>query len=190
MHTAHLRGTKRIRHHVDTLMELLPTLRHVCEMSQLPQIEDVIPMQPMKTSVETAAHPFVRQVHDKFPRVDAKLADRPGEANWQRFDRLQELQSGPNLENTGANQIAQPCQSKFIPVSEFQDSGLGSSLRVQSQSAASAASHSSFLTTKSSAHGGPVHVPPTPAEVDLKQSFDCQICRETSSDIKSRVEWK
>lgn len=81
-------------------------------------------------------------------------------------------------------------KSSFIPVSLFQDSGLGSSLPAQTSYAATAASHSSFVSSNAEGESGHLRVPPTPKGVFEGIPFVCEICSHELSEIKNRVDWK
>lgn len=116
-----------------------------------------------------------------------------GEANWQRYVRLQDLAAA--AENTVAGRIHQVIvtgtpKSVFQPLSRFQDSSLGSSTHSISLYPASNASHASFLSSAGDAMKGRPRVPSTPIEVSEGKSFTCFICSKNLSGIRNRVDWK
>jgi hypothetical protein len=92
-----------------------------------------------------------------------------------------------NEEGTEEQEIA---HSTFLPVSKFHDSGLGTSVPAQSDHAFSIASHTSFLSSHAESEDGKARVPPTPEQVAEGQPFDCAICGQTLTSIKSRIDWK
>jgi hypothetical protein len=81
-------------------------------------------------------------------------------------------------------------KSVFRPISEFHDSGLGSSKPARSRVSASLASHTSFQSSVSEKNKGRLRVPPTPAEVSSGKPFTCFICGQILMMIKNRIEWK
>lgn len=200
-HDSHLRSLSRMRNLVRNLMDLLPTLKHLCENKECLQVENSSTNRPVYTQVAPSARPYVHQIHDKFPSIDSNLADRLGEANWQRFRRLLSLNRTDKSKATSLDPDSEeepgeedlervPEPSAYAPISEFQDSGLGTSVPAASKYAASVASHTSFLSTQSAAHRGAVRAPPTPIEVAQGRPFQCFVCAKIQSRIKNRADWK
>ncbi|KAJ9606165.1 hypothetical protein H2200_009126 [Cladophialophora chaetospira] len=173
--------------YVDLLMDLCPTLEQTYNdmhkgSSRRPQglLHDAI-------SVTPAALPYINNVKDKFPRAVQELVRRLGEANWQRHERLRSIQAhGPSSEPV----IIRDAKSLFRPVSQFQDSALGSSIRTQSQRAESNASHSSFVSSTADQEKGHFRVPPLPKGASYEETFVCPYCCGAVSKIKNRIDWK
>ncbi len=165
--------------------------------------------------VTDAARHFVLQVHDKFRNAQTSLVERLGEANWQRFTRIRKYmydrqqsmlqdeaghQDGGRRDDTkkGGNLLSDRTQHKdraepkslFRSMSEFHDSGLGSSKPARSRAAASVASHSSFRSTLTENHQGRPRVPSTPPEAFSGEPFICFICGKILTAIKNRIDWK
>lgn len=195
-HQSHTASFRRLKMHVQCLMDLLPTLVHCCDeewarlgypktaaLTQNPQVLQTI-------------RPYVMKILDKFPSIEISLAIRLGEANWNQFKRLQDfaatnrsLKEQPDLNNESALEGEELQAVTFHPTSECQDSGLGSSLPAKSRRNP-VASHTSFLSTGSSIARGTTRVPPTPAEVEKGVPFVCSICGLTLSCIRSGIDWR
>ncbi len=180
-----------IHTYVSCLMDLLPTLeRAMLVDEQAVLTTDEIPI-PSKFHVSEPAAFYVSFVLAKFQNIDLRLAQRLGEANWQRHVRVRTQIAG-SVEPTEAvesKEIIQ-AQSIFVPRSLFQDSGLVSSLPTQSSYAASAASHTSSISSLANDHKEAYRVPPTPAEVHDREHFRCFICGHMLCNIKNHVDWK
>lgn len=186
-HTTHLRLLGRLEHYVRCLMSLLPTLQHRCTEDQVPLAQDSLLSVPADKSVPDDVQPFVKQVQDKFPKIDAILGKRLGTANWHRFRRLRALAQCHH--EAGLVEL-DTAHSAFAPVSRFQDSGLGSSVPVYLEDARSIGSQSSFRSTATAADRGVFRVPATPIEVEQGRPFTCNICLQTVVNIRSRKQWK
>jgi hypothetical protein len=166
-------------------MELLPSLERSETMSKKEANVDPIPRSSFRVS-EPASY-FVSHVIDKFRNADIKLAERLGEANWQRHERIRHQVEA----STGSEDDDPPAAySVFQPFSMFHDSGIGTSKPATSSYAMSNASHASFLTSVAERSRGALRVPETPAEVGLGKPFQCEICGHTLSKIKNRIDWK
>ncbi|KAG4432689.1 hypothetical protein IFR05_011838 [Cadophora sp. M221] len=171
--------------YVGCLMELLPSMEET--LSSLDWEDgDNQHRQPIDFQISGPAQPYVLKVYDKFPLADMHLMHRLGEANWQRHMSLRAMGNEEEAE-----QLPQELPKiTFVAVSEFQDSGLGSSLPARSTYAATVASHSSFQTTADEKDSGSLRVPPTPKEVSDGEPFNCQICGQFLSNIRNRVDWR
>lgn len=203
----HLKSLCQLNSHVTSLMDLLPTLHHCCTIKSFPMSEICQSKPRVQSELPFAVRPYVLQIHDKFKLIDDALANRLGEANWQRYLQLQALAkqiraraSGhvaieieseeEGEEGEGEENEPELAHPSFVPLSEFHDSGLGSSIPTKSRRTASIASHSSFLSTQSAASRGVAHVPSTPADVQEGKPFICNICGQLLENIKNRVDWK
>ena len=74
---------KSVHDLVDQLLELVPALRQFHSHLQLTNRAHATKAQEF--CVSQAALPFVRSVADRFKNAGQRLAERLGEANWQRF---------------------------------------------------------------------------------------------------------
>jgi hypothetical protein len=138
--------------------------------------------------VSGSAMIYVRNILDKFPNADFKLAQRLGEANWQRHVKIRSGNqiSKVELEVAGAKSVFYD-GSVFYGSSVFRDSGLGSSMHSTSCYAPSA---SSFVSKVGDDDSEYFRVPRTPTEVFEGKPFKCFICGRLLAQIKNRVDWK
>ncbi len=137
--------------------------------------------------VSGPARTYILNIRDRFLEADSQLVERLGEANWQRHVALSGLPMQADCSDVPVEEAA---KSVFLPVSLFQDSGLGSSLPAQTSCAATSASHTSFISSQVDAKGGGLRVPPTPKAVSKGIPFSCGICGQTLSQNKNRINWK
>jgi hypothetical protein len=173
--------------YIDLLMDLCPTLEHTFNDMHKTNSRRAPRSARGNISVTPAAVPYVRNVQDKFPRANQELVRRLGEANWQRHERLRAIQaSGPASES----KAIKDSKSLFRPVSLFQDSALGSSIRTQSQRAESNASHSSFVSSSADNEKSRFQVPGLPKGASYGEPFMCPYCCEMVFKVNSRIDWK
>ncbi|KAF7514087.1 hypothetical protein GJ744_004412 [Endocarpon pusillum] len=183
------RALENLEFHTKCLMDLLPsieqTYKNVCD----PGLGMEDGSGKISFQVTEAARPYVLQVLDKFENASVSLAERLGEANWQRFMRVRQHMAG-ELRGNDLEDLHVGARSTFFPASKFQDSGLGSSLRPEPSFALTDASHSSFVSNLSEKDGSRARVPATPNEVAEGISFECFICKRMLTKIKNRIDWK
>lgn len=148
-------------------------------------------MLQMPSELPNAARPYIIQVHDKFRNIDTDLANRLGEANWKRYLLLKNLARRIRGE-AWADDEEDPAITgpSFFPVSEFRDSGLGSSVPAKSKYAGSEISHTSFFSTQSARGRGVARVPPTSPEVGRGEPFSCCLCGKVLKHVKNRADWR
>jgi len=167
-------------------MDLLPSMEDTLSLARQVKDEDQ-PSVPLEFHVSGPARTYILNICDRFPKADSKLVERLGEANWQRHTALRRLLLQADSSDFP---VEEPAKSVFVPVSLFQDSGLGSSLPSQTSYATTSASHTSFVSSQADEEGGGLRVPPTPKAVIKGTPFNCEICGQTLSQIKNRVDWK
>lgn len=166
------------------LMELVPTLEQSLPCVGKPA-RSAFFVPPPAFRVSEPALTYVRNVFDKFPQADIKLTERLGEANWQRHVKVRN-----KIDQVANDDLVESKAFVVAPFSEFRDSALGSSIPTRSQYAASAASHTSFVSSLADGEERSIRVPPTPAEVSAGKPFQCHICGHTLHRIRNRVDWK
>lgn len=106
----------------ECLMDLLPGLERSSGVQQQTPMNYIVHSPVFQVS--EPASPFVSLVLDRFRKANPRLAQRLGEANWQRYVRIR-TQIGANDEDEHARADSViPC-SVFSPVTLFRDSGLG-----------------------------------------------------------------
>lgn len=174
-----------LSHNIGLLMELLPTLEATYNQKHA-TLEKDSSKQPFVTTA--AASPYVAHIRDKFQSAPLDLANRLGEANWQRHQsiRASVANSTQKVEDTLAS--TQDAKTVFQPASAFQDSALGSSIPAEIDKDESVASHSSFLSSIGSDGETRRRVPSIPIAT-WGQLFPCPFCH-TLVDIVTRVAWK
>ena len=132
--------------------------------------------------ISDPAHAYVSLVKDRFHNISEQLANRLGQANWQRHEELRLVASDVHIPSQPALSIAQ---------TTFVDSGYQSDksrLSLYATSVKSHTSHSSFKSTGSAIDTGRSRVPPAPEAVRTGRE-PCPYCHELIK-ISSRVDWK
>lgn len=165
----------------DWLTQLSTTIEQNYSRAKAHQKKSVYP-PIVPFSVSGPARTYVGLVQDKYPKAVRKLAERFGEANWQRHVNIRnQLDSeAPTPEEPAAHSL-------FRPHSAFHDSGIGTSIPAYTTYAAS---HTSYRSSASQCARGSVRVPSTPVEVGAGKPFQCFLCKMTLSNIKTRIDWK
>lgn len=174
-----------IEFYTKCLLDLLPSMEQTYKDASDPGLHFEEGGRKISFHVTEAARPYVLQLHDKFREAKISLVERLGEANWQRFIRIRQYDAANFLKDELA-----AARSTFIPASKFHDSGLGTSLSGKSLSAPTIASHSSFVSSLADKEGYCPRVPPTPDKVAEGLPFECLICKQSLTKIKTRVDWK
>jgi hypothetical protein len=168
------------------LMDLLPSMEDTLSLTRQATDEDQ-PSLPLEFHVSGPARTYILNICDRFPKADSQLVERLGEANWQRHTALRGLPMQTDSSDVPVEELA---KSVFVPVSLFQDSGLGCSVPAQTSYAATSASHTSFVSSQADEEAGRLRVPPTPKAVFKGIPFSCETCGQTLSQIKNRIDWK
>ena len=115
------------------------------------------------------------------------MVARLGEANWQRHHHVRNIPlSDGDLLNNEFDTV-ENATAFFRPYSAFRNSGIGTSIPAQTEYAAS---HTSFLSTKSEMKLDGLKVPPCPERMIESKSFQCFLCGRTQSNIRNHVDWK
>jgi hypothetical protein len=169
------------------LMDLLPSMEDTLNLASQAKDEDQS-SSPLDFHVSGPAKTYILNIFDRFSKANYQLVERLGEANWQRHIALR---NGLTKEVESSDVVIEEApKSVFIPVSLFQDSGLGTSQPAHTGYATTSASHTSFVSSQADEGGGGLRVPPTPKAVSERIPFTCEICGQTLSQIKSRIDWK
>lgn len=117
----------------------------------------------------------------KFPHADSTLLQHLGEASWERYQRMQKERE---VNAYGGVTLAPEARSQ-IAKSDFQDSGIGTSLPQTPSTYAE--SVMSFLTSVSG--GQRANIPPLPAEAKNGSPFECSACGKYIKAANNR-EWR
>jgi hypothetical protein len=169
------------------LMDLVPSMENTLNFASQVKVEDQT-SSPLDFHVSGPSRAYIFNIYDRFSKANPRLVERLGEANWQRHVALRK--GTTNQAERISTAIEEAPKSVFIPVSLFQDSGLGTSLLAQTSYAHTTASHTSFVSSQADDDGGGLRVPPTPKAVPKGIPFSCEICGQTLSRIKNRIDWK
>src|SRR5690242_256553 len=124
---------------------------------------------------------YTELIRAKFPQAEIPLLQRLGEASWNRYQRLQKEREVNAQESSMLMYGAKSENGK----SEFQDSGLGTSL--PQTPSAYAETIVSFATSISG--GQRLNLPPLPAEAKQGLPFECNACGRHIRAANNR-EWK
>ena len=171
-------------------MDLAPTLQRAMDERAMALEFRTDARDAATFHVSEAARQYVLRIVDKYHHAGRGLVERLGEANWQRYIRIQRQIQSTREADGGNGERSRTANSTFLPFSRFHDSGPGSSKLARSTYADSLASHTSLASTQSDASGGRLRVPPTPPEVAQRLSFRCCICGVILTNIKNRIDWK
>ena len=120
----------------------------------------------------------------RYENASISLVELLAEANLERSIRLRAQE---DREEQVDDHMLKDAATLFKPISLFHDSGLGTSNGTMSHSAATVASHTSFLSVAGEEALGRPRVPPLPQKGG--HPFQCNYCRRTIS-IRNRIEWK
>ena len=181
---------KDIAAHLTCLMDLVPTIEQTGQQRDLAGRVVVGSLPSASFRMSAPAEQYVRQICDKYPKAPNELAERLGEANWQRFQRIRDSEQEKSETATDTKGALELAKSAFAPVSQFHDSGLGSSIPALSQYAASDASYISYLSSEVDKDSGRLRVPSIPKEAVDGLPFGCFICGKTLATIRNRLDWK
>ena len=164
----------------ECLTELRPSLEQNLVNAEKAHTQPEI-LPAVSSLITGPARAYVKLVKEKYPKVGDQLADRLGEANWQRHQNVR------NQKEVVTVPIEEEAGSTFQPISVFHDSGIGTSVPAQAHYAPS---HTSFVSSDAAEDEGSLRVPALPAEAGLGKSFQCFICRQKLSNIRNRIDWK
>ena len=122
-------------------------------------------------------------IRAKFPDADNDLLRSLGQISWDRYQRMQQERE------SNALALAQPvqtsCHKSLAAGSEFQDSGIGTSL--PQVASAYAETVVSFLTSVSEVKR--VNIPPLSVEAKSGLPFECAACGKLTRATTNR-EWR
>lgn len=173
--------------HTESLSDLAVSLDQTLDYAEMLTKEDKLPIASSFT-VSDPAQVYVSNLLDKFPNADPKLVKRLGQKNWERHQSIRmkamEKENGPIIHEEGVT------PSLFKPFSLFHDSGLGLSTATISAYAASAISHSSFVSSIADGERRSWRVPPLPLAATVGKPFTCDLCGQVQNKIKNHIDWK
>ncbi|KAJ5332788.1 uncharacterized protein N7506_006571 [Penicillium brevicompactum] len=170
----------RIHCYVSCLMDTAPLINKRIAFSQ-GRVESQQTSSENVMRFSQSAQPFAMRIQDRFCIGLTPLVERLAQANWERSIRIRAQREEQSYV------VDRDTVTLFKPCSIFNDSGIGTSAPTMSQYAASAASHTSYLSTPGiEAHGRP-RVPSLPQSDG--RPFQCDYCRKVIS-LQTRIDWK
>jgi hypothetical protein len=182
------RGLRRLAENVKVHTDCLTDLNTALEDPAIdPDHDDEASVPRVK---QRTAHDYHADlVLAKFPNAHTSLVERLGRTSWDRYCRMQQEREQNAIVNANAladeqQRIPSAAKSDFAD-SEFQDSGLGTS--IPSAPSQYAETVISFMTSLGS--GKRVQIPLLPAEAKLGQQFDCSACGRIIHVTNNRV-WR
>lgn len=169
-----------VRMHTGCLMDLNAAL-------ECPAVDQDFNDEPTATKIEQrAAHDYHADlVLAKFPHANANLVQCLGKISWDRYQRMQqEREQNSKTTTSELSGLNVATKSEFAN-SDFQDSGLGTSLpAVPTQYAETMIS---FMT--SIAGGKRVNIPLLSAEAKTGAPFECNACGKQIR-VKNNRDWR
>jgi hypothetical protein len=120
----------------------------------------------------------------KFPQADVLLVHQLGKASWERYQRMQQEREL----NTNKGIVPTTSNKSHANLSEFQDSGLGTSLAPPvSYYASTIVSARSLMSSITGARG--TNLPSLSSEARSGALFDCSACGKSIRAVTNR-EWR
>ncbi|KAF1851954.1 uncharacterized protein K460DRAFT_373842 [Cucurbitaria berberidis CBS 394.84] len=165
-------GIKAIVEDIKTYTDCLVDLSTALDC---PAVDPIHDDEPSVLNVQQrAAHDYHADlILAKYPKANADLVECLGRASWQRYQRIkQERESNANAQ-IYAQAHPDSAGKSLVADSEFQDSGLGTSLP-SAPPTAYAETVISFMT--SNAGGKRIQIPPLSAEAKNGAQFECNAC--------------
>ena len=185
----HTQANFRISSFSTHLIDLGPTLERTLRCMARASSKSSPPVI-MPFNVSEAAKAYASLIRDKFNQAPIQLVERMGEANWQRHKKMRK-QIGSASEKSEEESVLDEdlggAVSTSLPSSTFHNSGIGTSLPVQTRYTPS---HASLISSNTEGLSGRLRVPREPAEVVAGRPFKCHFCGKKLSNIRTRVQWK
>jgi hypothetical protein len=151
------------------LMELDPLFRDPVLDLALHKQKHVQDLKAIDWAPEKA---YCDKVQQRFPKAEALLVERLGQANWARYLRCQEMRDSPI--EVGAQPLQASAADKgddgtVAANSRYHDSGLGTSLPA-------ASSYAETVMTYGAGDGQKIRIPPLSDEAKKGTPFPCLAC--------------
>lgn len=127
---------------------------------------------------------YCRKLRERFLPASVQIIEKVGSANWQRFRRIKDIR-----EVVVPDEVEPPTSAPAK--SAFPDSGIGSSLKMDSiissppEAARSVTSIRSFM----SCEDGAMILPPVPPAT-LTGERICYICEKSIKNIENESQWR
>lgn len=134
--------------------------------------------------VSDSARAYISWIRDKYPSAEIPLVERLGEYVWQKHVALRRQMEKTHSKTKIPSSLAD-CEE--MSVSTFRDSAVGTSLQVKNQCSSLHASSDQGL---SQTEHKSIRIPAPPLEVYAGIPFECYLCGQQMTNIKSRLDWK
>lgn len=178
------------------------------------------PSQETISSVAGSAEVWCRKIAENFPDIEIRLAERLGEANWNRFERMMRMREASDgglseeteeseskefgmLEPQAKSVISKITKSSFRSVLDATSSGKGSSSNTdptlpthsvhgfQPEDILDSAPQIKWTSLVLSVENFvKLHVLKVPPEALEKDSFCCTICKNELYNVKDELGWR
>jgi hypothetical protein len=170
------RWFRRVKTYVNCLTDLDAAL--TCPALEPEHDEHHRPLKPEQRS----AHDYLTDlIRAKFPKAATDLLINLGQASWTRYQRMQS-----ERETNVQNRLSAVSDWKsHVANTEFQDSGIGTSL----SSVPSSYAGSTFSSSASIGGTGRGKIPPLPTEAKDGTRFECMACGKFIRATNNR-EWR
>ncbi|KAH6618468.1 hypothetical protein C7974DRAFT_474316 [Boeremia exigua] len=164
---------KRVRTYTDSLIDLSTAL-------DCPALEPEPKDRPNLVTLEqrSAQDYHTDLIKCKFPQAEKHLLQSLGRTSWSRYQRMQQEREASMLAQSS-------CSKSQVAGSEFQDSGIGTSLPRDNSTYAETII--SFMTSVS--EGKRVNIPSLPAEAKEGLPFECTACARRVQITNNR-DWR
>ncbi|KAI0888800.1 uncharacterized protein GGS22DRAFT_152372 [Annulohypoxylon maeteangense] len=163
--------TEALLAEIENLLDLGPRLED-------PVLDSPIGEHPIFSRVPDPWNPiqfFSNRVLSKFPKCDSDLAVALGKANWHAFQRIASKQADTPVDENRAQTVGNA-------ITEFKDSGLGTSVASTNNYAATVISYRRDGEKRAS-------IPPLPSNIEEGQLFPCIACGKEIEKRDMRT-WK
>ncbi|CAO2651030.1 Nn.00g093270.m01.CDS01 [Neocucurbitaria sp. VM-36] len=180
-HSGIKRITEDVKTYTDCLIDLSTALAY-------PAVDPTDDDEPCVTKVEQrAAHEYHADlILAKYPQANADLVESLGKTSWQRYQRIKQERESNTTAPIQFETHMDPATKSHVADSEFQDSGLGTSLPSMPRTTY-AETVISFMT--SIAGGKRVQIPPLSAEAKAGAKFECNACGKNIRATSNR-DWR
>ena len=167
-----------LRSSIDLLHEMVPALDDIAIELETPVLTDTYSMSEDNLNLSGPASHYYRKIVDRFPLLTTTLAKRLAQASWRRHNRVR-----------GALEKRKIAITSEL-MTEFHDSGLGTTLKTASTYAASQASYQSFMSSRADIEGAHARLPEMPSEISSGRPFVCDLCGLEVKDVKNKLQWR
>jgi hypothetical protein len=171
----------------DSLYDLVPFLEDVLECSLTASSDSV--SDEREGSELFGEKVYERNILDKFPSLDERVAERLAHLNWIRHVRIRKL---AEAQKATPQPVAEPSHAAKAETETESSGTIISSIYssiFDTYEVCSTASASSFATSMAE-ESGQARIPPPPVTLGHGIEFQCSICFKTLCGISNGFQWK